>query len=113
MSEEREQLFFAGDHPVQFVQAGLRRRIGDLIKEPRVAADGENRALGHHVGDEQRGKVIALPRAEGFQSGQNLLFAAPKLREAELLDLGDAEGPASFDILFAIGGNGLVRGLGD
>src|ERR1019366_1360200 len=69
------------------------------------------RTLRGHVGDEQRGKQKAALLAEHFQGGEQLVLALPKLLEADLLDLRDAEFCAVLGIFLAVGGDGLRRGL--
>ena len=111
MREVGQELFLAGDDVAQFVDARLQARMVDALDEFLVADDEQQRALRGHVGDEQRGEKIRALGTVIFQRGEQLVLALPKLLEADLLDLRDAEGDAVLAVFLAVGRDGLRRGL--
>ena len=111
VGEEGEDLFFAGDDVAHLVDAGLEAGVVDGFDEVLVARDEEEGALGGDVGDEEGGEIVGALGAVDFEGFEEFGFAFPELVEADLLNLGDAEGDAVFAIFLAIGGDGLGRGF--
>ena len=74
----------------------LRLRVVDGVYDALIAGHEQHAVMTRDVGDHEAGKMEAMFGEQRLQRALQLGFTFPKLVEAELFDLGDADVPAVF-----------------